>query len=357
MKGDKGMKTRALPIVLALLFMMTAAVSPTQAADKPIVWKKASSWPKGTILQDMADSFAEDVTKMSNGRLTIKSYAAGVLVGPLEVLDSVRMGTLDVANCSPAYQVGKLPAAPLFGYIPFGFEAIPYLTWMYEGEGMPLYQELYEKFNLGYAAPCGIIPSEDLAWSNKPIEKMEDFKGLKFRTSGFWGEILSQAGASVMMLPAGEVYEALQRNVIDAGEFSTPSMDKDLAFYEIAKYLLVPGIHQTSTIIDITINKRSWNKLTPDLQEIVKAAARSTTMRMLTRMISKDMAALKYFKEKGVDIRYLNPEIQKELALKAQQLMEKKAAKDPFFAKVWKSQEAFRKDYQNYKNLMTPQYQ
>ncbi len=342
-----------LAAVICLSFTLLGANAFSQ--DK-FVWKMASSWPKGTILQDSADAFADKVNKMSGGRLTIKSHPAGVLMGPLEVADGVRMGTIDAAHSSPAYSVGQIPAAPLFGYIPFGMEAIPYLTWMLEGEGQELLNEMYAKFNYGHVIPVGMIPSEDLAWSNKPITSMEDFKGLKFRTSGYWGEILTAAGASVMMLPAGEVYEAMQRKVLDAGEFSIPSMDKDLAFYEIAEYLLVPGIHQTSTLFDLKINKRSWEKLPDDLKAIVDVAAKASILEMLTKCITADVPALEFFKEKGVKIQYLDPAIQKELAKKAQDLMMAKGEKDPFFKKVYESQLKFRKGYNAYKELMTPAY-
>ncbi len=337
-------------VALSMVLMISASAG---AGDK-IVWKMASSWPKGTILQKTADAFAKRVGEMSGGRLVIKSYAAGVLMGALEVNDGVRMGTIDIAHCSPAYQMGKLPAGPLFGFIPFGMDVLPYLTWLYHGGGAELYQELYSSYDLGFAAPCGMLPSENLAWSNKPITSMADFKGLKFRTSGFWGEILSQTGASVMMLPAGEIYEALQRKILDAGEFSTPSMDKDLAFHEIAKYLLVPGVHQPSTVMDITINKKSWAKLSPDLQAIIRTAAQATTLEMVTLSIDEDIKALNFFKEKGVQIQYLDPAIQKDLAEKARVLLDKKAAQDPFFAKVLASQRAFRKGFANYRELMTP---
>ena len=267
------------------------------------------------------------------------------------------MGSIDAAHASPAYWIGKAPAGALFGYIPCGMEAIPYLAWMYEGEGAKLYKELYEQFGFGFEAPCGIIPAEILAWSNKPIEKMEDFKGLKFRTSGYWGEILTEAGASVVMLPAGEIYEALQRSVIDAGEFSIPSMDKTLAFHEITKFLLVPGIHQPSTILDVLISKKAWSKLPDDLKEVVKNAAQATTIRMLTNSIFKDIEAMDFFKSKGITIKYLDPKIQQELYVRSVALMEKKAAGDAFFKKVWESQKQFRKGYNAYKALMTPQYE
>ncbi len=318
-------------------------------------WKMATSWPKGTILQECAEDFASMVSAMSGGELEIKCYAAGELMEALEVMEGVQMGSIDAAHCSPSYQVGKLPAGPLFGYTPFGMTAVPFLTWMYEGEGFELYQELYSRFKLGYAAPCGILPTENLAWSNTPIKSMDDFKGLKFRTSGYWGEILNNAGSSVVMLPAGEVYEALQRKVIDAGEFSIPSMDKDLAFYEIARYLLLPGVHQPSTILDITVNKRSWDALSPEQREVIKVAAKATTMQTLTKCINKDMHALEFFQDKEVEIEYLDPKIQKALKEETEKLMEAKAKKDSFFAKVWESQKEFRKKYGTYESLMTVQ--
>lgn len=348
----KKRKWIAVSVTLVLLFIAAGA-----ANAQKITWKMASAWPGGTQIQWAAEFFAESVNQMSGGRLEIKSYPAGKLIGAMEVFDSARMGNIDVAHASPAYWIGKMPAGALFGYQPFGMEVVPYLAWMYDGEGYALYQELYASYNFGFVAPCGILPPEDLAWSNKPIKSMEDFKGLKFRTSGYWGEILTAAGASVVMLPAGQIYEALQRNVIDAGEFSIPSMDKTLAFHEIAKYLLVPGIHQPSTILDILVNKKSWEKLPPDLQDIVKGAAQMTTMRMLTNSIAKDIEALTFFKQKGVTINYLDPKIQKELYATAVALMDQKATKDPFFAKVWESQKKFRKEYNMYKGLMTPQFE
>ena len=349
------MKRFNVSAILLAFFLVIGIYA--SAAAQTITWRMASAWPGGTQIQWAADYFAERVNAMSGGRMEIRSYPAGTMVGALEVFDAVRMGTIEIAHASPAYWIGRMPAGALFGYLPFGMEAIPYLTWMYEGEGLELYHELYKPFGFGYVLPCGIIPPEILAWSNKPIQSIEDFKGLKFRTSGYWGEILANAGASVVMLPAGQIYEALQRRVIDAGEFSIPSMDKTLAFHEIAKYLLVPGIHQPSTILDVMISQKAWTSLPEDLQEIVKGAAKMTTLRMLTNSIQKDADAYEFFKDYGVTINYLEPAIQKELYAKALALMEEKAASDAFIARVWESQKQFRKQYEAYKTLSTLQYE
>jgi len=327
------------------------------AFAKKISWKMATSWPAGILNQRLCDMFAKEVLDMSGGRLEIKVYPGGKLIGALEVFDAVRMGTIDIASSTPAYWIGKTEAADFFRSCVFGMEAIERLAWMYEGEGMELYHEMYSKFGFGAAFPMGILWPEGLAWSNKPIRSMDDFKGLKFRTSGYWGEILAEAGASVVMLPGGEVYEALQRKVIDAAEFATPGIDRILAFFEITDHMLVPGVHQPSSMMDIIINKKSWENLPADLKAIVKNAAMAITLRSLTIGLVDDTEALEFFKEKGLNIEYLDPEIQRSLRARAYALMEKKGAKDPFIKRIWESQRKFQEKVRLHKELMTPIYE
>ena len=316
----------------------------------------ATSWPKKIGLQVAAEQFAKNVEAMSGGRLVIKVYPGGALMSPMEVFDSVHMGTIDAGHTAAGYRIGKEAAAALFFSIPAGFEAIPFLTWIYEGGGLELWQEMNSKYNIGYSAPCGILPPEDFAWSHKPIRTLEDFKGLKMRAAGYWGEILNDIGASTVTLPAQELYPALQRKVLDALEFNMPSTDKILGFYEITEYLIVPGVHQPSSVIEITVNKKSWEKLPPDLQAIVKIASQATTLRLLTQSVWLDAPALEFFKKYGTEIIYLDPKVQKELAKKANVLLDKYAKKDPFFAKVLTSQRKWKKAYLPYKHLMTPAY-
>ena len=185
------MKAKRLACLTICFFLLGIAAGLGRRIRK-VTWKMATVWPKGTIFQVQGpEYFADLLNKMSSGRMQVKVYAAGQLVGPLEVLDATKMGTIDAYHGGSVYWMGKMPAAPLFCTYPFTMEPVPYLTWMYHGGGMALYQKLYEGYNVGVALPCGILPIENLAWANKPIRTMDDFKGLKFRTSGWWGEILS----------------------------------------------------------------------------------------------------------------------------------------------------------------------
>ena len=316
-----------------------------------------TTWPKGTILQWSSDFFAKTVNEMSGGRLQITSYPGGALMGALEVFDAVAAGTVEAAHGASAYWIGKEPSGPLFTAIPMGFSAVPFLAWFHEGDGLKLMNEMYAKYKLGFVSPCGIIPPEDFAWSHKPITKLNDFKGLKFRTFGFWGEILQEEmGASVVTLPGAEVYPSLQRKVLDGAEFSLPNIDYKLGFHEICKYLTVPGVHQPSTLLDLYVSKRAWEKLPADLKAIVKYACQVTSMRTLARSIWMDAPALEKFKKYGTTINYLSPEVQQHMAKLADDFFKKKAAKDPFFAKVLKSQREWQKSYKGYRDMMSPQY-
>ncbi len=342
--------------ILVALLVVFGLESIVFAQTEPIKWRMPTTWPKGTILQWSADLFTQVVNEMSGGRLQITSYPGGAIMGALEVFDAVHAGTVEAAHGSSGYWIGKEPASPLFAAIPMGFTAEPYLAWFYEGDGLKLMREMYAKYNLGFVGPCGMIPPEDFAWSHKPITKLEDFKGLKFRTFAFWGEILSGMGASVVTLPGAEIIPSLQRKVLDAAEFSLPNIDRDLGFHEVCKYLAVPGIHQPSTVLDLYVNKKAWDRLTPDLQAIVTYACQVTSMRTLARSVWLDGPALEKFKEYGTVINYLDPKVQQQLAKIADEFFDKKAAKDPFFAKVLKSQKAWMKSYKLYRDLMTPQY-
>jgi TRAP-type mannitol/chloroaromatic compound transport system substrate-binding protein len=250
----------------------------------------------------------------------------------------------------------KEPSAPLFAAIPLGLDALQYTTWYYQRDGLDLWKEMYSKYNFGWVGPCGLNTAENFVWSHKKIESLDDFKGLKYRTVGYWGEIVSALGARVVTLPAGEIHGALEKKILDVAEFANPSADYVMGLHEVCKYVHVPGIHQPTTISELIINKNSWNKISPDLQAIVKEAAKAVTLESWGHCIMEDAKALKKFQEYGTVIVKLKPEIIQNLKTKADEHYKKKAEKDPFFAKVFKSQTDMLKDFNYWKDLMVPQY-
>ncbi len=354
-------------LVLSLVFAMTGCSSAPsgnvdggnaepQGKQEKIIWRMQSSWDSGLEIQRQADDFAKMVTEMSGGRLEIRSLPAGAVVSGLNVFDAVDTGVLDAAHTASFYWIGKEPVAPMFAAVPAGMTALEYIMWLYEGGGLDLWHEMYSEYNFGFVGAAGMNVTEDFCWSNKKIETLDDFKGLKFRSVGYWGEILTKLGASVVTLPGGEIYGALETGIIDAAEFCNPESDYVSGLHEVAKYVHVPGIHQPTSMMELIINKESWDKLSPDLQEIVRRAAQATTLVGLGHTIQKDAEALRKLEEYGTEIVRLSPEIISEIVNIAEELYAEKSANDPFFKKVYESQKRTRDAYRLWKGYMDLNY-
>ena len=346
------MKRKSFIAILAVV-MAISLVSAASAQEK-FHWRLQSSWATGLEIQRQVERFAELVTKMSGGRLTITALPAGAVVGGLEVFDAVSQGVIDAMNSLSAYWIGIEPAAPMFSAIPLGMDVMQYYAWYYYGDGLDLMQEMYAKHNIGYSAFCAINPAEDFLWAHKPITKLNDFKGLKIRTVGYWGEIATKLGARVVTLPGGELYGALEKRIIDATEFCNPESDFKSGLHEVAKYVHVPGVHQPVSFLELLINKQSWEKLPEDLQEIVKSAAKASVLEGYVTCLMADGQALREFEKNKNVIVKLPPELIAELKALAWELYDEKAAKDPFFKKVWDSQRKIIADYDHWASYMVP---
>ena len=127
--------------------------------------------------------FIKMVDAMSQGRLKIQHFAAGELIPALEGFDAVSKGTVEM-NCANAYfWAGKTFAAQYFTAVPFGFNFQGMNAWLYHGGGIKLWEEVYAPFNL-VPIPMGNTGVQMTGWFSKPIEKVDDFKGLKMRIPG-----------------------------------------------------------------------------------------------------------------------------------------------------------------------------
>jgi TRAP-type mannitol/chloroaromatic compound transport system substrate-binding protein len=301
---------------------------------------------------DAAQHFKEQCEKLSNGRLKIRLLPSGSIVPTMEMLDAVHKGALDISLGWASYWRGSFPAAPLFGAVECGPGTKEYLAWALQGDGLELWQEMYDNKNwqVKVLPPWCAHGPEDLAWSNKPIRSLEDFKGLRFRTGGYyWGKVLEKMGASVVTLPGSEVIPALERGVIDAGEFSMPMLDIKMGFHEVCKYLCLPGIHQPSSLDETLVNIKKWNALPKDLQEIMISAAKEASLFGMTLEIRENPKAFDEFKKKGIQILTLSPETQAKAKELANQVHDQTAAKYPFFKKVLENQRAFFNKYNSFK--------
>ena len=312
-------------------------------SEETIKWKMVMPWSKGLLFYDIAVHFADSVRLASAGRLDIKPFSAGELVPAMQSLDAVSKGSAQVGHDWPGYWKGKNEAFVAFASVPFGLDAEGYNIWLQEKGGLEMMQELYGQFGL-YALPGGQLGQEMGLFSNKRATKMEDFKGMRLRTPGWYMDIMNNLGASVSPLPGGEVYLALERGVIDAAEFSSPAMNYPMGFDEITKYAIQPGVHQPGIQCALFFNKEAWESLPEDLKWIVKIAAAETQAWSYNWINALNAEAINRFSEK-IEIVKMDTETLIEFRKVAKTYIDSVKDKYPEVKKVMDSQEAFIEEY------------
>jgi TRAP-type mannitol/chloroaromatic compound transport system substrate-binding protein len=314
-----------------------------EASKETFRWKMVTPWSKGLLFQDYAEHFADTVRLASGGRLDIKVFSAGELVGAMESFDAVSKGSAEIGHDWPGYWKGKNEAFVAFGSVPFGLDAEGMNVWLYERGGLEQMNELYGKFNM-VAFPCGQGGQEMGLFSKKKATKMADFKGMRLRTVGWYMDIMNQLGASVSPLPGGELYLALQTGVIDAVEFSAPALNYPMGFDEISKFAIQPGVHQPSVQNACFINKAAWEKLPADLKWIVKTAAAETQLWSNAWTENLNAEAIKRFQQK-VEVVHMDDATLSEFAKTTKAYLDGLSAKHPDVKKALDSQEQLKKDF------------
>jgi TRAP-type mannitol/chloroaromatic compound transport system substrate-binding protein len=318
-------------------------------SDEKIRWKMVMPWSKGLLFYDIAAHFCDSVRLASAGRLDIKPFSAGELVPAMQSLDAVSQGSAQAGHDWPGYWKGKNEAFVAFASVPFGLDGEGYNIWLYEKGGLEMMQELYGRYNL-YALPGGQCGQEMGLFSNKRATKMEEFKGLRVRTPGWYMDIMNNLGASVSPLPGGEIYLALERGVIDAAEFSSPAINYPMGFDEITKYVIQPGVHQPGIQCALFFNKDAYDKLPEDLKWIVDIAARETQLWSYNWVNSLNAEAIRRFKEK-VEFVMMDKETIIDFRKTTKTYLDDLKQKFPDVKKVLDSQEEFLESFADWRDV------
>jgi len=336
----------ALPVLL-LAAVLWRGPAPAVAQQK-FVWKMQSAWPAANLLHHSAVELAKMVEEMSGGRLKWEMMPAGTVVGSFEVLDAVNRGLIDGAHAWPGYWAGKNSAAGLFAPGPggpFGMDREEYLSWLFAGGGLELYNELLQKelkMNVLAWFTTSLPYWEPLGWFKKPFANLDELRKMKFRTSGLGMEMMKSMGISVVTLAGGEVIPALERGAVDGAEWAVPSHDILMGFQNVAKHYYMPDLRQPASYQDVLIGRKKWDELPADLKAIVKWACMAEIMRMTAVSVDLDSKAVQELEKKhGVKIARTPPDVLKAQVEAIDKVYETEAKKNPFFAKVLKSQKEF----------------
>jgi TRAP-type mannitol/chloroaromatic compound transport system substrate-binding protein len=304
--------------------------------NKKTVIKLATSWPAHFPIMGMGvERFAQRIKDISSGSLEIKIYAKNVLVPALAVFDACSSGQIDAFHSGPYYWKGKNSAFSLYSGIPFGFTAEEVNSWMLYGGGMDLWREQYAKYNL-HPFLGGNTNIQMGGWFRKPINSLDDMQGLKMRIPGLGGEVFSRMGVNPILLPAGEIYTSLERGVIDATEWVGPALDIKMGFYKVAPYYY-SGWHEPGSVLELTFNKHTWNKLAFEHQSMIEVASNELNANMATEFHYENIQALQKLKSLDVKLAKFPDDVTKAGKKALTEVIEDLSAKNSDFVKVYAS--------------------
>ncbi|QEY59983.1 TRAP transporter substrate-binding protein [Pseudomonas sp. C27(2019)] len=320
-----------------------SAVSATVSAPETFNWKMVTAWPKNyPALGTSAERLAERINSMSNGRLTIKVYAGGELVPPMEVFDAVSRSTAEMGHGAAYYWKGKTDTAQFFTSVPFGLSAIEMNAWLHKGDGLQLWEEAYRPFGVKPFA-IGNSGMQMGGWFNKEIHSVDDLKGLKIRMPGLGGEVLNRLGATTVNLPGSEVFTALQTNTIDASDWVSPYNDLAFGLHKAAKYYYYPGWQEPQAVLEMIINQAAWDSLPSDLQAIVTEAIRAGNADMLDDFTWNNARALAELKDADVQLRRFPDDVLQAMQDESAQVLNDLANTSELNQRIWDSIQAFQK--------------
>jgi TRAP-type mannitol/chloroaromatic compound transport system substrate-binding protein len=305
-----------------------------------------STWPSKDIFHEYAQDFGKKINDMTGGDLKIEVLPAGAVVPAFGLLDAVSKGVLDGGHGVLVYHYGKNTALALWGSGPgYGMDANMLLAWHKYGGGKALLEKIFNQIGADVVSfPYAPLYSQPLGWYKKPIQSVDDFKGLKFRTVGISIDLFTAMGAAVNALPGGEIVAAMDRGLLDAAEFNNASSDRALGFADVSKVCMLQSYHQNAEQLEISFNKTKFKALSPKLQAIIENGVEAASQDMQWKAIdrnSQDYITLQT-QDKVKFYKTPDPVLKRQLEL-YDEVAKKYVASNPLFREIIESQLAFAK--------------
>lgn len=320
-------------------------------ADDPVNIQMTTTWPEGINLIEADKHFVDLVNKLGEGSINIDFFPGNTIVPSTQVFDAVRSGATQAAADWPGYWAGANTAFSLLGSFPMLFTAQDYVLWINEWGGAEMFDEAYGLYNIKYL-PYAIISTESGLRSTKPLASLDDLEGKRLRMSGrAQGAILAELGGAQVMLPGSEVYQSLERGVVDAAEFSSPSTDYGMGFQEVTQHWSAPGWHQPGSAAGVMIAQDVWDGLSEKQKFIMQTAAQATMAWSISYYERTSAEATKAFTEAGVKVSTLSAEDMTRLQAMANANLVTEACENPLFAKITVSMLEYMKEYEQWREM------
>lgn len=306
------MKMRTITVLAVFILFATIFLTgcggnkntPGKQGEKIIV-RMVGTLPAQHHFTKALEMYKEKVEKKSNGRIEVQIYPSQQLYNDKDLVNVLPNGAVEMAFLNPDMWAGLIPSEGIL-YLPTYYKSREQFYAVLDGEPGQMINKDFEKKgntkilgNIEYGA-SGII-------SKKPITRMEDFKGLRTRSFGeYIATFLQAVGASPTTMSSGEMYQALQKGTLDAA-MSGPGSFVDRKLYEVADYYLENDLmHSTPFLTGVNLD--FWNKLPPDLQEVLKEAALEVQDWTRKYALESDQKYKETLKEKGVKFTKISDE-------------------------------------------------
>jgi TRAP-type mannitol/chloroaromatic compound transport system substrate-binding protein len=313
-------------------------------AQSNIRWRLTSAFPKALdTIYGAAEVFARHVKELSGGKFEISVHAAGEIVPTPGLVDAVQNGTVEMGHTAPYYYFGKDETFALGCAIPFGLNSRQMTAWQYEGNGLKLMREFYKNYNI-ISFPMGNTGAQMGGWFRKEIKSVQDLKGLKFRVGGFAGKVIERMGGVPQNIPGGEIYTALEKGTIDAAEWVGPYDDLKLGFYKVAKNYHYPGWWEGGPQLDLFVNTKAYDTLTPEYKAIIENAAAYAHTDMQAKYDARNPNALKQLVGSGAKLVAFPKDVMEASFKESMALYSEISAKNPNWKKVYDDYAKFRAD-------------
>ncbi len=318
-------------------------------AQERVRWQIPMSFASTlTALGDTMPWVADQLRAVSGGNIDLRVAEPGAVVPALSIFENVSQGNIDAGYSWMGYEWGTVPASALFGATPFGLESIEFLAWMTHHGGQELLEETFHPYNV-HPVLCGTISPEGAGWFRREVPTVADLQGLRFRAAGVGGEIFGEFGMSVTLLPGGELYQALETGVLDGTEFSLPTVDEQLAFFEVADYFYMPGWHQPSTNQFLYVNLDVWNGLEDQTRALIEMTCMAGNAYAIARAEALQGAVFARYEERGVNVRTYSDEQIAAFREASNKVLSSWSERDEMFGKVYSSMMAYQAELRPWK--------
>ncbi len=256
-------RSTLIPVVIALLFLSFVVCHATHAAESQVISLKFSTlFPAMHKVALLKADWCKEVEKRTNGKVKVDFFPGAILTPPAQTYDNVVKGIADIGETFASYTKGRFPLLEVID-LPLGYKNAT--------QGTRLANDFYKKFKpkeldgvkvlfLHTAGPQDIF-------AKKPINKLEEIKGLKIRSTGTSAAIVLALGGAPVGMSMGEAYDAIARGVAN-GVVGPVEIIKGWKIGEVVSYGTIYGSRHTNAAF-VIMNKNKWNALPPDVQKII----------------------------------------------------------------------------------------